>query len=716
MLRSFIRKLLCLLGLCLVLSVSVSAFAEEMLAPGSISIRADSLTYEKETDSYHAAGNVRIEKGGMILTSDTASLVQSTSMATASGNIVMTQEGTVIYGDRLVINLDTGKGDITNGHIYMDKGNVYLTGERIYKVGDKDFHLEQATITTCETKPPSWKFTAPEMDVTREEYATSYHTLFYLDEIPVLYTPAFLFPVKNERQSGFLTSRFGTSNKKGFNLVVPYYWAISPSQDATITLDYEAKRGTGIGTDYRYIRTTGSAGFVRGFAIYDTNKDQFRGELAQRHLEVISPSSVFKTDINLVTDRDFFRDYGEESGIYNKQILESSVSYTKNWALYSLVADFRYTQDLDSEYGNRMTLQRLPTVTFTGVKQKVFNDSQLYFSFDSNFTYFQRDEELNKNNEPVQGTIGERLTVDPKLSYIFRPGRIVDITPWVSYQQRFYDAYGGKQGDGFHGIGIPMAGAVASTTISKVYDVHVGDLQKVRHAMMPEINYTLVPRIDQGNLPKFDSLDRVAHQNMVYYSLANYLTAKYQKDKENPTYQDLVYFKLTQGYELSGNRYSTVTDEICTGVGNTTRPCKSRYSAPFTDIMFESRITPVDKTMLAVDWSFNPYDGVFSSFVASGNFRDRWDDTMSFGYHYTRDQVDYLEGKFELPYFKPIILSYKGRYTYSSHDFLENLYTVEYRHQCWSVLFSYRNRIDNKEFLIGFTLYGLGPLGSVQVF
>jgi LPS-assembly protein len=219
---------------------------------------------------------------------------------------------------------------------------------------------------------------------------------------------------------------------------------------------------------------------------------------------------------------------------------------------------------------------------------------------------------------------------------------------------------------------------------------------------MPEVNYTWVPEKNQDRLPSFDSLDRVVHQNIIYYSLANYLTAKYQREEDDPVYRDLLYFKLTQGYELSGTRQDllTLVDE----------------RRPFTDIIFESRVNPTERISLAFDGRYNHYDNIITTFVATGAFSDRWGDTASIAYRYAKDQVEYMESALVLSYFKPFAFTYQSRYSFDKHDFLENLYTLEYRHQCWSVMLSYRERPDNNEFLIGFTLYGVGPLGDIRVF
>ena len=61
--------------------------------------------------------------------------------------------------------------------------------------------------------------------------------------VPVFYTPYICFPVKDERQSGFLFPIIEVSGEDGFDLTLPYYLNLAPNYDATLTPRYMAKRG-----------------------------------------------------------------------------------------------------------------------------------------------------------------------------------------------------------------------------------------------------------------------------------------------------------------------------------------------------------------------------------------------------------------------------------------------------------------------------------------
>ncbi len=681
-----------MLFLALLLVFPCAAPGENLQEVSGISIKADTLSYEKESATYNASGNVLIEGKGLTLLADTAKLRQSDNLATADGNVVLVKESDVLRGDHLLLNLATEQGEVQNGDLFIKKGNFHIRSDRMKKVGKEDYRLERGTFTTCNGEFPSWKFTASDLDVTLEEYATGRHAIFYVKDIPLFYTPYIAFPVKRERQSGFLIPQPGTSSKRGTSLDIPFYWAISPSQDATFDLDLLSKRGAGTSLDYRYIWRKGSEGRFRGYGIYDTMLKQYRGELSQQHQEMVSPTFNVKSDLNLVSDREFFSDYADAAGVYNRQLLESTISLTKYWQRSMLAAETRYVEDLVAP-NNRKTLQKLPTVYFTGIRQRV-GDTPLYFSLDSRFDNLSRQE----------GPNGQRLDLHPILTTYASPGEFIGLSVWGGYRERLYNVYGSGSSRAYHESGIPDLGGTISTTLARVYEVEGGDLRKVRHSLIPEVTYTYVPNKNQTDLPDFDYNDRVAASNMITYSLTNVLTGKFGQGDAPPLYRDLVYLRLSQGY---GYEFSRERQDLLTMVGVDEK-------RPLTDVRIEARLSPLKSLSLSTDSRYNTYHGYFSTTGLAADFNDGSGNLFGVGYRTVRGQLKYLEGRAGISLVKPLVFNYYTRYSFDRRDFLESLYALEYKQQCWSVILSYQERLDNRTLLINFTLSGIGSIMPIR--
>jgi LPS-assembly protein len=659
-----------------------------------VKIKADTLSVDVQSDSYRAQGSVHMIQDGASLLADSVIYSRLTGDALAQGNVFMERAGDTLRGDRLSLNLLSSQGQLSNGQLFIKKPNFYLRGNLLEKTGEEDYHVQRATFTTCDGDKPSWRFEARDVNVTLDDYATARDAVFYAGDIPLLYTPYLIFPAKRERQSGLLIPKFGRSSKKGFFIDQPYYWAISPSQDVTFDLDLESSRGAGVGADYRYMRARGSEGRFRGFGIYDTSVDRFRGEIDQKHLELISPNTTLSSDIHVITDRSYYRDYGEIAGDYNRQLLESSVSFDHSWERYGVTGEVRYAEDLLAN-NNDATLQRLPALSFIGAGQKI-GPFPFFFSMDSGFTNFQR----------KAGVTGERLELHPRLSLYAKPVQALDFSVYGGYLERVYNAYGADAPGGVRDIGQSDAGATVSMPLERVYD------GRVRHLLIPSFEYGFVDHKRDNDFPApgeiFDYGDRVLGQSIATWSVASVFTGKFIQDGGAPEFRDLVYLKLSQGYQFSGERRDLLT---LVDPGH-----------HLTDLMLESRITPMKGISMALDGRYNPVDGNLSTGDVAMEVKGEGTNMASVGYRYSRNQVDYLEGRLVFPVAARFTGTVLGRYSFDKGGFLESRYALEYKQQCWSVIAAYADRPGsqlipaNREFTVNFALSGIGALGPIRAF
>ena len=646
-----------------------------------VSLKADTITLDVPTDSYQARGSVRMLREGTSLLADSVTYHRLTGDTLAEGKVFLERGGDTLKADRLSLNLDSQQGEFMNGEIFIKKSNFRLTGKRVEKTGDGDYHVERGSFTTCDGDRPSWHFEARDLTVTLDEFATGRDAVFYVDGFPILYTPYILFPVKKDRQSGLLLPRAGTSSKKGVYYEQPYYWAATPSQDVTAELDLQSARGEGVGVDYRYLRS-GGQGELQGFGIYDTRAERFRGELNLRHLELLSPDTTVAADIHLIADRAYFKDYSENSGEYNRQLLGSNLSVDHRWERYAVTGELNYIQDLVAS-NNNATLQRLPALSFVAAGTKT---GPFFLSMDAGLVNFQR----------VAGETGERLDLHPRISLYQKPAGILDLSLYGGYQQRLYNAYGTGAPGGVRGAGEADAGSTLSLPLERVYD------GQLRHLLVPSLDYGYVQAKRDDDLPFFDYDDRVLGQSALKWSLASVLTRKYPIEGGAPEYRDLLYLKLSQGYQFSGERRDLLT---LVDAGHRV-----------TDLMLESKVTPAKGVALNLDGRYNPVDNNLSSANLALELKGEGNNLAQLGYRYSRDEVNYLEGRFAFPITSQFLAALSGRYSFDKGAFLESRYSLEYKRQCWSIITSYSDRPDDKSFSVNFTLAGIGALVPIRAF
>lgn len=656
-----------------------------------IRIKADSMDHNQTDDVMTARGHVIILWQGATLTSDIATYDRTNKTLTASGNVIIIKGDDVIKGDSVRLNLDGVLGELSKAVIFAKQNNVHITSDRITRTGENDYTASQGSYTTCDAKIPSWKFEASDIDMTVDQYGTAKNVFFYLKDVPVLYIPYAIFPVKRDRQSGFLFPRFGWSRDKGFESDIYYYWAISPSQEATIDLDIQSNRGVGAGLDYRYLRQQGSKGNLGGYLIYDENTNSFRGFIAQSHREIFSPDMNLRLSTNLTTDRLFLVDYGEKSGDYNRQSNDSTLRFLKTWDNYALTANLRYSQDYYTLTNNK-TLQTLPEIGLAAVRQQFFIDS-LYFDLDSSAANFYRD----------RGVRGQRLYGFPRLTLVTGVPGYLNVSAYAGMYLRAYHTdsipYASSL-NGQDGNLLPEAGVRISSALSKVYDIGGDHLMKLRHEIMPEVAYKINHQQDQSRLPVYDILDNIVHQNLLTYSLTSFLGGKF-RNGETTEYRDLMRLKISQGYSIDGQRQDLLT----------TVDTQRHWS----DIQLESDTWVHPQARLFFDARYNVYGKYISSADPGVEIDDKRGSTLGVNYHMAHNENEYLESHLTTRYFKPWAFSYSNRFSFDRGDFLESVYSAEYRHQCWSITAAYRDRRvinPGQSFTVSFNLLGAFGFGS----
>lgn len=673
---------------CLALAPAAACYGESDPLSHDIAIKADAMDQDLVEDTFNAKGHVEMKWEDVRLTADQASYNRKTRILVATGNIVVTKAKDTLRGSRFSMELDSGRIELDNGAIFIPEGNITFTGKKVIREDDSHFKLNSGELTTCDLPGPYWKFGADSMDVNLLGYAIGRNIVFYVKDVPVLYLPWMAFPVVRERRTGLLFPRFGYSNTRGAEADIPFYWVIAPNQDALFDLDLQTKRGVGIGTEYRYARKRGSEGFASGYLIYDLLDDRWRGQLAQSHREIFSRDMNLRMDINVNSDRNFLRDFGEKSGEYNRQTNDTVVNFLKSWQHYALSADLRYSEELynvDSSH----TVQVLPEINLAGVRQKIAS-APLYFDLDTSIANLYQE----------AGPSGQRLHAFPRLSLVSGLTEYLQGTAFFGAHLRAYSTSDIPAGSGIRESDstlLPELGARLSTSLSRVYTIDGENLKKLRHELVPELAYRYTPEQDQSRLPFYDYTDRLVHQNIVYYSLTNLVGGKFQQG-ETTEYRNLARLKIMQGYSLEGTRRDLLT--------------MVDANRHWTDLIMESEAWLLPRLRLTLDARYNVYDRQLSSTAPGFEYDDTRGNIAGASYRMSRNQVEYLEGRLATKRIKPWTFGYTNRYSFDRPGFLESVYSVEYQHKCWSVNLSLNDRPGSTSFHVNFNLIGLTTSGN----
>ncbi len=222
-------------------------------------LEADTVSYDREGARVTASGGVQIDYGDYQLVARNLVYDQATQRLVAAGDVELIEPtGNRIYADAVDITDDFANGFVEALRIETPENTRFAAQQAVRRDGATTT-FERGVYTACEAcaenpdRPPLWQVTARRIVWDQENEVVRYYgARFELFGTPIAYLPYFASPDSSaERQSGFLAPQFKSSDKTGFGVRVPYFWAISDDKDLTVGGTYYARQGFLADAEYR---------------------------------------------------------------------------------------------------------------------------------------------------------------------------------------------------------------------------------------------------------------------------------------------------------------------------------------------------------------------------------------------------------------------------------------------------------------------------------
>ena len=271
------RLFFCLIrhGICLTLwlivfliCIPVQGFSQNDLDIPQLSIQTQSYFHNPETGTY-LYRNAKVEWEGIIVESTEINYHPESHKLTASGYVRVTEGEIVAVMDELEINVKDGTGIFRDTIVYDASNKAYMTAKEVRRLGENHYVAEICTFTTCNPKSPAWQITGGKVNYYAQNFSSSHATTLRIGGVTAFYFPFISWPTVKRRQSGFLPPEYlivRSSVRKwdlGYRFGIPYFWAIDPEQDLTLTYDWVERRGPGLRMDYQYALTEGMRGEIK---------------------------------------------------------------------------------------------------------------------------------------------------------------------------------------------------------------------------------------------------------------------------------------------------------------------------------------------------------------------------------------------------------------------------------------------------------------------
>ena len=734
--------------ICLILSITpleaqeIDTFMDSFKGDDSALpwiIEADTLNYNDISSQYTAEGRVVIRKGDRVISADRIHFDKQNMTALAEGNVRATAGSDFMTGQRVELDLLKKTGTVYDGYLYLRENNFHIKGQTIRKTGEDTYEIEKASLTTCDGDLPDWRITGNRVRVTVEGFGEVRDATLRARRWPVLYSPILFFPAKTKRQSGLLFPQMGVSDRWGYFINQPLFWAINDSADATFYANYMTERGIKMGGETRYFmsETTKGAwmldylndhkidnglddssekwGYV-GDGVLRPNRDRYwfrgghyfsapMGMRARLELDIVSDQDYLTEFKNGYSGFDTTREYFLRT--FNRQLDDftnpdrlNRFDLARTWDKYNLDIDFRWTDDAVKRRFEETddTLQRLPLILFTGIKQQVFS-SQFFFDINSNYNFFYRED----------GDRGQRLDVYPRLYRPLRFGRYFTLEPsiglretlwWVSPEE---NSALGNNGDRFLNRSLWDGRAEMTSEIFNVFNVDRKRIEKIKHTIQPKIIYQYTPDIDQADLPSFDAIDRILPENIVTYSITNFLISRAlqlsgntEDDGASPryTYNQFFRFKLEQSYDFNESR----------GIGIEA----GEDRRPFSPIGAELDIFWLPEVVFDSDAKWDIYDNRLDEGNVGLRLSDLRGDTLAAEYRYTRFETQSIYADLLIRWNEAVSTGFLYERNLRTGERLQAGARLLYRAGCWGIGINYLDEPFNRRIEFSIDLFGLG--------
>ncbi|MBI2182039.1 MAG: LPS-assembly protein LptD [Deltaproteobacteria bacterium] len=566
-----------------------------------LNVTADKLEFGDGGSQIEASGNVEIKRQQTTIKADEVRMNRVTQDVEAKGHVsVADPEWRIKSADAIQMNLEKETGEIQNGDIFLERGHVSMSGRRLQKFTGQSYHIDEAFFTTClcESGAPSWRISAESMDLSLEGAGIIRNGYFYILDVPVFYLPYGAFPLRSERQTGFLFPKIGNSTRDGFRFQLPFFWAISKSADATFAADIESRSRVGLLSEVRTKIDRDSdfqlnaAYFNESFrkneksdivdrTIADQDIPVDRWSINGTHRYLTGAGWLAYSDIAAYSDDLFTRELIDrfdlpgtrEIELRRSRYGESRFGLFRGWSDTFIKGEWNFYQDFIQF--DKTTLQRTPQFAFWG--RRFLSNFPLEFRWRAEGVNYLRREGSDSycGMSAMQRAMcgdGLRFDLRPEAVLPFRAGSSLFGALSLAPRGTYYHLYSPVKKSSDHNVGRQTVEVRSNlgTSLSRIFAVDSLGFTGIKHVIDPEISYLFVPGNDQSRIPIMDGTDRINRRNVITFAIANRFwgksaslieTAMGEKDVEvlNPVtsgaVRDLGSLKLALSYDIDKERH-----------------------------------------------------------------------------------------------------------------------------------------------------------------
>ncbi|KFE35021.1 LPS-assembly protein LptD [Thioclava atlantica] len=313
---------------------------------------ADRVSIERD-NRLVAEGNIEIYYHSRRLTATRVIYDRKTDKLTLEGPIRLEEPGrtnVVILASQAELSSDLRNGILLSARMVMAR-ELQLAAARIERRDGRFTVLDKVVASSCEvcrTDPtPLWEIRARQVvhDAETRQIVFS-DAQFRAMGVPIAYLPRLRMPAPGvTRMSGFLRPSFRTTSGLGPGIKIPYFFALGPSRDLTVTPYIAASRTRTLEARYRQAFDWGKMEWSGALSRDDIIANKTRGYLFGE-LEARLPDAFKLTaQLRMVSDDSYLLNYGVSgedrlwSGVNVERVRRNELIWTRVGNTHSIRPD-----------------------------------------------------------------------------------------------------------------------------------------------------------------------------------------------------------------------------------------------------------------------------------------------------------------------------------------------------------------------------------------
>lgn len=678
----------------------------EPVEPGSTEIRADTTRIVKNSVT-EFAGNVEIIRDARSIAGDVATYDDANSLFEVSGSATIWDAGLTWQGEHALFNMESDVGRLNDGNFWLNSGRGRGYAETVESDRSANVSLlEGVDYTTCPTDNPDWRFSARKIRLDHDAgRGSATHALLKVRNVPVFYFPYINFPLDDKRKSGFLIPTIGSSNQSGFDVRTPYYFNLAPNHDATFSPRWMGDRGIMLGGQYRYLSENHEGEIGIEYLPSDRlSNDHARSLISfHNHSSFDSGRGSLNTNIQNVSDAQYFEDFGRSLSVTSQRFLDRSVDvrYLRNGQFYLYAIAQSHQQVDDSAGPTARPYKRLPQIYFVSLLPA--RHLELFPQLIAQTTYYDRTGSVS----------GGRVDLTPSISYPFiKP--YAHIYPKLALRQTEYFLKNEGALNKRESRSVPVASLDAKLFMERRLNLFGSSMLQT---FEPRAYYLYIPKDGQDDIPIFDTGlynqsfnnlfrdnrfaggDRVGDANqLALAATTRFLSLESGQEIFRASFGQLYYFEDREitlpGGVTDKNGVSDLIGEVATNLGD-------GWSARAI-LQYDPNNSTTERSSYSVR-----YRPEGTGIVANASYRRRRAIT----------DVEQADMSFRVPVTNSLSLLGRWNYSLAENRTLELVGGVEFESCCWGARIVGRRFIRNTigEFDTGvflqFELKGLAGYG-----